>query len=1370
MGIQTGQQENTFSKGANQDTSLQEMPFDMYFEGNDVCINPNRKSTKLSITTNDGTTKAFNLGGVAVQNEVVRVYLDTTEPNIVHQFSITDSLGNVISVAPILSGSPSQSARFTDLKAQFESVVEAAVPGVAITTSDYPFSFSYFQATISGISASLYFTEEVLGITQTLIVLQEKISPTQLGSFMGCAGLNMGDDLFLLSTNGSVTQISVAVKDQITGVWTHTPLLQSAQIPLLISNVTFLKGEKSNGTVRLYWVDGNDAPRSFYVKDQAVWTPFSAMIYTTSTGIDGNPDGFYTYGDTGSQTKQQIFNNTVHVEDIRINDSDGVFTSGMKRFAVRMVDASANSNFGVLSDPIPIPIRSLGTIFGGGGYTPPQTSTQTQATGQPTSKSVTLTLAGIKNTVYKEYEIGVVEYIGSAISSFVLGPFPVLGETFDVTISGDENKRSLSLTEFQAFAPVIKAAHLNEIQKNKYFLGRITLAQDPDLSDWVENTLFAPSNLETLIKELPAQGRLVSVTNSEYNNPYNVYKYAGHMVNETYRYGIKFFLTNGIITAPYFGVDYKFISGTNLTDALGSGIDPTVIYVRYLNLKTIDLSTAPSIDGVPFIDMVEGFQIVRCACIPEVLATGYALLGDIRVNDTPFTRTTGTTRGFAALSEDYSPPYAYTTGSPIVEFEKRRVGNFISQDVSTGQVSIDFRQGDSFMNTGYPQYSYYNEHTTKDAPFNIECFLHEYPGVFSGNNTYNEFGIVSANPISWNNIAQLSGSAFAEYISAYASTTFDGGPESGTITNASNGVAFVCFQPLIAVSAIAPTGATYVQYFRQRDNKYGQKNRGNYLSLGTFVKCGGNKGFVFTDVAMFSGDTFTQKSFHKLIYNCAIDGITNHSAGAVSYYSQNRINSQYKNAIGLDPNSASLVYPLNTDSVTDWEALASNLPEQFLFDQGYAPQDGVREAPAYNSDTITVSDQDTTVYWSDERLDQDTADAYRTIRIGNSKTYQATDGALTGMWRIGESLLILQPNSVKNQPVDPNVLISGQDVAQLIIGTGSVLGTQANVIGKVGPTLKSESLRIVNERGNENAWWYNHNTNQQFRYGGNGVEVISDKKFWQSFMLENNRYVIREKDIIFGHDPFYDEILMIASVSDNGSVQWNAGSTYNPGDRIWKSYAGIKIGFVAKRTVPINKDPGTIENQFQYWDYDPQSRYNVVYNEWFDCYNGTYLFRPNLCVTYKNTFLSFIDNYRPDGTYYYFFEHHTNPDCVYYDLLPGNPFVSIAFNKTPKIFKQLLKFFIDSKEKPLRIEVFNDLDGTKTYITADQIDKYRNRFRATSKFDATISATNASGSNLQPGTKKMKSELMKVKIFLVKDIFLNSFVSTYIEKFKKYFN
>ncbi len=1418
------QQENNFTGGSDRDTSLQYVKIDAYFEGNDICISSAKESTGYSVSPNDGNTQVFGLGVVnATRSQVFKFDLDTSisfGAGVIHTVQVLSASG-VSHTFRVESNLGTQILRYEDLISAIVTgpdldgnpTLHALYPTIAFSSAQNS-TLNYFTLEFKNALEDFDIFVTKNGATEQLIALTERITASEFGAFKGVETIQLENDLFILSTNNRVSQVSVAKKNEVTGVWTVTSLAKTKK--LFISKsfgvVTQLKGELINNMVRLYWVDGNDVPRCFYVVKQNVWQTNYAIRWTldnTQTLAVENQDGFYTYNSIEKSTRLQIFNNSVYCSDVNVINGKGFFTSGNKRFAIRMKSQNTFTGFGVLSDPIPVPIRNLASVVGGGGKD--SSDTNIIATGIQTNKSITLEISGIDNTEFSDFEVGVVEYIGGSISAFVLGSFPVQNGKFSITLQGNENKRDLSIVEFQEFQPAIKTAHLNEIDQNKYFIGRVELQQHPDVSAWVQGTVFNPANIEIKTKTLPAVGINLGNANNEYYNPHNVYKYTGFMYNETYRLGLKINWTNGLQTT-YFGRDIGIRNSTGgvLTDGgIGTNLTPQNVNVFYINFKKIDFTTAPNVNGKKMVDLVESIQIVRCECIPEVLCSGYALLGYLALNGTdsignlvPFD-TLGVTLSFPPMKRNVAPAppgtpltlayWFYDVGDANI---LRGYGNFVSQDISCGLSNPIFTGTEFFIDFGEPRP--YNRVFDDDITTPDLAFFSEYTGAFvaAGAPTHT---IESMTPIKWGTIASIDGgSGYINKISALSPTNYHyfynninpGYRVNGSATVSSDGMAFRITDWFSKTSLIEESGAHYTQLCRTIANKYGDPKNNTYLSFGTFIKIGGTNGFTFTDVEMFSGDTFTQKSYHKMVYNCTAQWAftptpDNILESGVSYYSQNRINSQYRNAAGNDKATVPLAYTLNTTSLLDWlTGAASKLTsEPFHFDLGYLPTDQVRNTRVFDFTVKQIVQQFSSLYNSDDNLESDLTDNYRLIRAGNIKTYETSDGYLTGINRFNNNLVIHQNTMVSIQPISPNVILSSQDITALILGTGTVLGAQITPLSRVGTTLKSSIRRYIKRNGKEEISWYANNKFQILSLGQEGVKTLSTEHKYDNFLISNNDFIVNENDYYINYDPYYNTTFFIANAVANstlsaGTTLWNNFTAYVKSQRVYiNPNFQFPLIYKAKRDVPLNKDPQDDDNFFQYWEYDRNSNYNLAFS--FDKKpDGTYVgfigfmsFMPYLIATYKETFLSMISfNSNPQNSFF-FSEHHINPDCNYYNgQIIGKPYVISVINKSPKKFKDFMKAFFDTDLPPIRIELFNPIEDTKTYIKAPDIKKYRNLYRATTKRDATISVINPNGLNNVEGTKQMRGEIFKIKIFLQKQMNLRTMFLTLLDKFRKFNN
>ena len=1311
------QQINTFLGGIDTDTAYENMNPSTYLDARDITVLPSEANELSRIMA------ALPMANIPLPTRLskprlraFRIELDYSTTSISHKFTFIGGSTTPYNFT-VSSTSGTLLGRYNDLVAQIRTQVDVINDGIPPTvTSFYP--QSVFVLTFTDTTDEITGTQIIGSQSEKVIDIVQEVVQSTSSQVKIAALKSFGDNLFAFFDCIDTGLIAVSKKDESTGVWTTTRLIESKEFTFDPNRVINLKIDRNGDFLNLYWVDGVDKPKTLVIPYQETWVQDSALKYTVSNPV--TPVGLYTYNQLSTFTNLQIFNNTPNISNVTVNDTGGGLKSGNVQFSLQFNTGGGYTDFSVLSDIVPITVRSVGEFIGGGG-----------SPNSATSKSVTLDLRNMPFGLFSSYRIAIITFTGGARSAITIGDFPLVSESFSVTVTGLENPQSLDYAA--AFADksfAIKTAHLNEIVENKYFLGRIEVETDPNVQNWVENTMFASSNISIVAHELDGVGTYVSRNpNGEYMSYVNCQKYVGYMYNELYRIGVRFYLKNGYITKTYYGADV--LISNDITGKLGNLTNSaaTKVYAYAPRLNAIDFSTAPDIDGVPFMDAVEAFEIMRVECVPDVIDTGYVLLAD------------GESSVSGNVYRYVGNELSFFTGiiSPV---DRKQLG-FISQSI--------LASGDSIINNTMKIRSYVTGSSLLETgnATNPSYLYSEFSGYFSASPTPNLYDIDVAimNPFSQRSLIAIDGSGVKNWI--------DGG-----VNNSNSAWRFGNNSPMVAMLTNADvlpiTGGTvdanayYAQiYLGLSNDRYGDKYSSQYISTGEFDILSKPN---WANYIIFGGDTFTQKCYQKTAYN-GYDNVANKTVRCgVSYYAQNRFNAQ----MGYCDSPTQFVYPLNTQSDDLVEWLQSSVDaEPRKYDAGFTPMNNTRVSASYNPNLPSVTKLGTTVIFSDEKLENDLFDAYRVFRFNNQKTYETSDGLLTGMYRVRENLVLLQEYALRSQPVSPNITISTQDATSTIIGTGSVLGTKEIVVTRMGATLKTHSCFYQASNGSQYVAYFDSMSKKVLRYGIDGIKLLSDDNKTRTFFLNNTQFIQDEFDLIMYYDPSVEQLQISANVIGNDVGLYDGGATYNIGDKVvdFVEYPNSNSKTIFKSLINDNQGED-LETAWYAWEEYLNSNFNIGFNERFNNFSTRYSYKPRLATTYMNkAVLAFP--YSTNSTSLTLFLAETGVQGGSgIPLVSITPRISFTVAKQPNLFKRFLKSWINIDGGAPSMVVAQSDDGTASQVNSFTERRGRYLFNINNDYF---------GTNQRVGGNKFK-----VTIYFGIGRKIHNFVSSLIYKDRKF--
>jgi hypothetical protein len=1318
------QQINTFSGGMNKDATLENIKPDSYIDANDITVLPDAENEIMRIASAQEMAIITNPVSLTYPTtQIFRIVLDSSAVSIAHDFRITTMGIFAVTTFTATSAAGTALLRFNALIAQIITSTTTLNAGVAPTVvSD--FASGVITLNFTSTTFEYYGTEAIGGAApMTLELVQEKHSYGGVAYYDIVGGKPIGKDLFLLIHTNGTGMIAVAKKDEASGTWATTRLLQSKNIDLDRDRVYKIQIDQNNDFINVYWVDGVTEPQSFSIKKQTTWVTDSALMYTPSSFITPTTDALYTYSNLTTLLGLQVFNNTAEITNITINNTGGFFTNENKQFAIRFKIGGGYTGFALLSKPVSVFGRDTGDFTGGGSA--PETVT---------TKSLTLDIEDVRDDIYDYYQIGVIEYTGGAVAAYVIGDFPVLGSSFSITILGNENRQALDLTTFNELSPVFKTAHLNEIVENKYFIGRIETAADPDLASWVETEMF--SDISVIATTLDGVGVSDSSPDplAEYMDFDNIENYIGYMYGELERFGARFLFKNGLITPTYFGKDITIendITGKlgNLTNNTG-----TEVYSYSFRFNSIDFSTAPDVDGVPFYEAIDKIEIMRRETIPSIVDTGYVLVPN---NSETVASPSG---GFNTY---YKAGEMFSTGNLTGFISNSVYCAFISQNLLINGDS-GLQEGDSVISYGCP------------LSYNIITgtgyLMKEYTGFFDASPTTQTEDIEIAK------LGQFGEAIFIERATNRIFMDARGQATIGTfIVNNSVEFALKLSNPLANTTANTDLRGYYVQVKRNIDsNRYGPKTSGQYISTGRVID---GTDVAFSNISVFGGDTYTQKCYQKIAYS-GISLVPAPIKSAVSYYAQNRFNAQMSYTDDSTP-----VFPLTTQGTIDaWVTINGDGQEVRLYDSGFTNRNNVRTGASYNGSIRSVNKMDTTYFYSDEKLEGDLSDPFKTFRFANSKTYELSDGVLTGLYRIRGNLAVIQERAFRIQPISPTALQSSEDVGDIILGTGSVTGTKDTSLSTFGAQEINHSVFFVARSGTEYIYFYDHDKKAILRYGVDGLKVVSEINFMSNFLKNNTRYIEGTFGLTMGYNRYMDEVWLVANNPQGES--YDAGDTYSAGDLVTvnvenpDSDPGITYDFLnqfkARTSVATGNEPDYYGDNFNLWDLNRNSNFALAFSERFNMFSTFYTIKPRLSFQYLDNMLSvlpYTDN-NTGARNCQFVEHDNGTTGFYLPFIKTNSFVEMSVSPQANEFKRALKCWVNIEDDAPDSVIIQSDNGTADRITDFEQRRGRTIFNIKKDFYGT--------------GQRVGGNKLRIKMFFDYSKKIHNFVSTVIFKHRKF--
>jgi len=439
---------------------------------------------------------------------------------------------------------------------------------------------------------------------------------------------------YTVNVNG-YGEIGIGVEDNNSGLWTYTRLLGTKELNFRIQKQIDVYQERNAFLTSCYFTDDYNPPRVFYYKG-----PF-----ITDGAIHAiNPLGQYAYGSINQETLLTAIQTNVIFTFTQQLQSGGAVLSGNWRYAIRFLTESLTATAWTdLSNPINVytptdvftDIASAENLFGDNENT-------------TTSKINEFLISGIIPGLFKYVELAGVNYLDTTQTSQIIKRDLLLGGSTQIIQHLGTETASTDLDAGQLnFQPVsiATAKNINAID-NRLIVSNITTLADKDFTNFsrsLTHKLIIKTH-DGILSRYAGDLRI-----GEYQLPDNVYSFVGYMLNETYRYGIKFKLKGGGYTEIYWIDDIRFddyiqagaafnrgnpfgdnrrVVGGSLPNMDLTNNDTSEVYnfgIQFSNINWFYI-----IDGVPLANIVEEIIIERVEMIPnfrEVLGRGIAILG-----------------------------------------------------------------------------------------------------------------------------------------------------------------------------------------------------------------------------------------------------------------------------------------------------------------------------------------------------------------------------------------------------------------------------------------------------------------------------------------------------------------------------------------------------------------------------------------------------------------------------------------------------------------------------------------------------------------------------------------------------------------------
>jgi hypothetical protein len=681
----------------------------------------------------------------------------------------------------------------------------------------------------------------------------------------------------------------------------------------------------------------------------------------------------------------------------------------------------------------------------------------------------------------------------------------------------------------------------------------------------------------------------------EYQLPENVATKTGYMVNEKYAFYARVKYKTGYLSKWRFIGDYQFDNGTFPSAALdGFLTDGTSISTSNVNVYGL---TIDNINVDLYKETIDYIEIGRAICNPTILGTGIFIASD---------SATGGSGGYftSGLYTGNTDATTYRASNSLTS-DNRLFGTMLCIDWATGSIKPQFQDGDSLIVYGV------NSGTKSQiigGGSNKFGSFWEFSGVFLGSGQSYIIDIADAAYTPWNTQSRvLRNDTNNLYLSASLSN-------DGTIATLSAESMAITLEskivPLTGTSSFLDNGMYYVQYYRPNSNQYNEIDV-NVVSCNHFIDLDSSSPDIIPQQIVFGGDTYTQKSYMKVLYNAknpdASDPKYVNSAltSFIGFYSQNKINEQMR---FNDKTFSNQPFPFS-NTLDKYLFGTYDAGEQFQIDAGYTWENILFNEMPYNPKLPRQSRFKSRIVYSQQKPLNSLEDTYRILLPNDFKDLDAKDGEINGLYDVNDTMIALQPFAISVLPYDSNAALSSTD-GSIYVGNGGVYAQRERKISIYGPSIKSGTLLAENEAGNSVVYWFSANGRGLFRAGNDGVKNLSDENKWRTWFFGNTNLINNEYDVTFGFDRTRSLIFMTARAVNTSVSVWNSATTYTIGQVVrygatnkYQNFENLPDVYISKGTnTNVNPYDNTTTGGSTDWEY-VQPTDNRYYNYWSCMYN-----------------------------------------------------------------------------------------------------------------------------------------------------------------------
>jgi hypothetical protein len=873
------------------------------------------------------------------------------------------------------------------------------------------------------------------------------------------------------------------------------------------------------------------------------------------------------------------------------------------------------------------------------------------------------------------------------------------------------------------------------------------------------------------IPEVLATGIFYAATRSYERGPDNLYPFLGiRNINEN---------KGGYFTTINTSTNRIQILNSNLSvgdeirlvttaGRVPSGGSPGVYFVIFASSTEIAVSSFLGGTIEDWLTSAEGFISLPTAT-PEPLyrnTSVYNLAGQPQILSIGYNNTTGVQircGGTQHVTDEsnhlyfYSPDlyFSNTTYSYNPADKIKLAAKPYEHEIYSGYSKAVQRLSDGSNNSAYQDYGGYFGATTQDyTEFSISNHAHLEVGAsetIGGVAIHNNFGYVNADFTTQNSKCEI-----------FKLTT----------TTHNN-------------TALADNGMWYGQLFRDlgANKKYPiNKELSSYESIGHFYILSNGQNGIINDIAIYGGDSFIQKSHIAIIRNAHNDNLWG-GGYAISFYSQNSGNLQMFNVLEHDDSFSGpgYVFPQYLDKSNagkywvDYLGSPSTLalpsgsignglfywieqwPEvsnQNNYSRSYNYKDDSIVETGYNSNVTYDGSLPSRITWSAKKVIGSQKDNYRLFKPIDFADLDLTLGPIVHHDIINASLYTWQPFSVQRQYFREASLIGAQEGTDVLVGSGSILGSPGQELTTIGSDYKWSITKGNTPNGKESAYWFNNRLKKFVRFGQDGNRVISDKGLI-SYLQNNTKFLEYYAHPLSGQgihavwNDKYAEAIFSFKAKNPSIPSWEVGS-YAAGDYVFVSplttyihASGLPYAYKCKlgHTASSTNKPETGANWQTYWtkvtpgtNSYTHTLFTIVYDEIKNGFIAFHSYWPDIYLKHRNTFWS-PDPLIPERMHL----HDIGNESEYYGTYYA-PTITAVMNYDPNVSKNFEALQMVSDQQPFFVDLTTP--NHISYLDETEFEEREDLWYSPIKNDSTSTGLN------NGDTSRLWGKWLKVKLSL----------------------